>query len=155
MDERTLIFYEPVTWGYFSPMQNNKILDMLLVNAMDSSSIFAIEDILTKICGPMDPNVTEKMPKSLDLTFKNPQISVLATGFNHVPGGPEYNNRSVLSWHYYCNLFDSEIDNNTIQSVFIQIFCDTIFGPDVFNTVKVHFSYYHIKIWTGGRAVSH
>ena len=42
VDEQTLIFYEPVTWGYFSPMQNNKILDMLLVNAMDSSSIFAM-----------------------------------------------------------------------------------------------------------------
>ena len=121
-------------------MQNNKILDVLLVNAMDSSSIFAIKDILTKICGPMEPNVTEKLPKSLDLTIKNPQISVLGTGFNHVPGGPDYNNRSVLSWHYYCNLFDSKIDNNTIQSVFIQIFCDTIFGPDVFNTVKVHLS---------------
>ena len=62
MDEQTLIFYEPVTWGYFSPMQNNKLLDMLLVNAMDSSSIFAIKDILTKICGPMEPNITEKMP---------------------------------------------------------------------------------------------
>ena len=146
MDEQTLIFYEPVTWGYFSPMQNNKILDTLLVNAMDSSSIFAIKDILTKICGPMEPNVTEKMPKSIDLTrniqdlTRNSQISVLGTGFNQVPGGPDYNNRSVLSWHYYCNLFDSEIENNTIQSVFIQIFCDTIFGPDVFNTVKVHLS---------------
>ena len=119
---------------------SNKNTEKLAKKILISSSIFAIKDILTKICGPMEPNVTEKMPKSLDLTFKNPQISVLGTGFNHVPGGPEYNNRSVLSWHYYCNLFDSEIDNNTIQSVFIQIFCDTIFGPDVFNTVKVHFS---------------
>ena len=50
--------------------------------------------------------------------------------------GPDYNNRSVLSWHYYCELFDSKAGNDTTQTILIQIFCDAIFGPTVFNTVK-------------------
>ncbi len=28
-------------------------------------------------------------------------------GFDHVPGGPEYNNRSVFSYHVYCAYVDS------------------------------------------------
>ena len=27
------------------------------------------------------------------------------SGFDHVPGGPEYANRSVFSYHYYCASF--------------------------------------------------
>ena len=26
---------------------------------------------------------------------------ILTTGFDQVPGGPQYNNRSVLSYHFY------------------------------------------------------
>ena len=139
VDDQTLIFYEPVTWGYFTPMQYNEIFDMILTDAMDALNIFTISDLVSQVCGPMQTN-NETSPKEKiknNFKYQNEQIPVLGTGFSHVPGGPEYNNRSVLSWHYYCELFDSKIGNNTVQSILIQIFCDSIFGPNVFETVKV------------------
>ena len=63
-------------------------------------------------------------------------VPVLGPGFAQVPGGPEYNNRSVMSWHYYCEVFDSNGDT-TVSSILVQFFCDIVFGPDVFNTVKI------------------
>ena len=42
-----------------------------------------------------------------------------------------------MSWHYYCELFDAGNDNTTVSSILVQFFCDVLFGPDVFNTVKL------------------
>ena len=68
------------------------------------------------------------------------KVPVFGTGFTQVPGGLDYNNRSVLSWHYYCELFDSRVGNETTQmETLIQVFCDAFFGPNVFNTVKGNF----------------
>lgn len=35
---------------------------------------------------------------------------ITPVGFTEVPGGSEYQNRSVLSWHYYCWSFDSDMN---------------------------------------------
>ena len=105
---------------------------------MDILSIFKISNAVSQVCGPMEENVTEEFSKISNLFKENQdgEIPVLGTGFSQVPGGPDYNNRSVLSWHYYCELFDSKAGNDTTQTILIQIFCDAIFGPTVFNTVK-------------------
>ena len=63
--------------------------------------------------------------------------TILGPGFSQVPGGPEFQNRSVFSWHYYCELFEPYNDNTTISSILNQFFCDVLFGPDVFHTVDV------------------
>ena len=34
-----------------------------------------------------------------------PPTPAVRSGFDHVPGGPEYANRSVFSYHYYCASF--------------------------------------------------
>lgn len=35
---------------------------------------------------------------------------ITPVGFDQVPGGANYQNRSVLSWHYYCWTFDSDMN---------------------------------------------
>ena len=64
MDDQTLIFYEPVTWGYFSPMQHNEIFDMLLTETMDFLSIFNIKEAISQLCGPMESNLELEKPAS-------------------------------------------------------------------------------------------
>ena len=120
MDEQTLIFYEPVTWGYFSTMQHDKIWDPFLTDAFNIVSIFDFKKAITKLCGPMESNLTINTSKDIHFDTKDTHFSVLGTGFTQVPGGSDYNNRSVLSWHYYCNLFDSQLGNDTLQSILVQ-----------------------------------
>ncbi|KAK2161537.1 hypothetical protein LSH36_115g13038 [Paralvinella palmiformis] len=80
VDDRTLIFYEPVTWGIF-------------LNGEHAGS-----------------------------------------GFDRVPGGPKYSNRSVLAYHYYCWLMD--VSQQHRPFTFLQrTICDQIVGPKVFPAV--------------------
>ncbi|UJR12067.1 hypothetical protein I4U23_016245 [Adineta vaga] len=81
VDNQTLIFYEPVTWGV---RLNGKYL---------------------------------------------------GSGFTHVPGGNDYRNRSVFSYHYYCSILQIEPvpGNETIPS-FDRILCDDIEGPALFDS---------------------
>lgn len=53
---------------------------------------------------------------------------VTPTGFTSVPGGNDYVNRSVLSWHFYCWTFD-ENNMNPINWGF----CDTVLSDDYFG----------------------
>ena len=54
--------------------------------------------------------------------------------FEHCAGGSEYENRSVLSWHYYCNFLDGG-KTASVNSILTQIFCDLFWGPEAFQTV--------------------
>ncbi len=135
IDTETLIFYEPVTWGYFSPLQDNELANTLLTDILDNLGFFSISEAVTQVCGPMDPNVTFALPPKE--SYQDESVSVLGPGFSQVPGGPDYRNRSVLSWHYYCELYDSSHGNDTVESILVQFFCDILFGPDVFNTVDL------------------
>ncbi|CAF2160118.1 unnamed protein product [Rotaria magnacalcarata] len=84
VDEDTLIFYEPVTWGV---RLNGKYF---------------------------------------------------GSGFTHVPGGNDYRNRSVLSYHYYCTILSIEpVPGNTSIPVFDRVLCDDIEGPALFNSVQI------------------
>ena len=55
---------------------------------------------------------------------------ITGSGFDHVPGGPQYANRSAFSFHYYCNTFVSDYQTNPIMR---QVVCDDIVGPLVFE----------------------
>ncbi|CAF1172342.1 unnamed protein product [Adineta steineri] len=59
------------------------------------------------------------------------------TGFTHVPGGDDYRNRSVLSYHYYCIILSVKPvpDNSTIP-VFDRLLCDDVEGPALFRSVQ-------------------
>lgn len=80
IDNDTLFFYEPVTWGMVFP-------------------------------GTAD----------------------LGNGFRSVPGGAQYVNRSVMSWHYYCWIL--AIDDKKPYGTFERLTCDGVLGPLVFDTV--------------------
>ncbi|CAF3878742.1 unnamed protein product [Rotaria sp. Silwood1] len=60
------------------------------------------------------------------------------TGFTHVPGGDDYRNRSVLSYHYYCIILSviPVPDNSTIP-IFDRVLCDDVEGPAVFRSVEI------------------
>lgn len=51
------------------------------------------------------------------------------SGFTQVPGGPEWAEYSVLSYHYYCPLYDPQANS------FDMYVCDDLMGPQVFNAI--------------------
>jgi endoglycosylceramidase len=87
-DEKTIIFFEPVTWGMIFPGDGS------------------------------GHNVTSNQWAS--------------SGFTQVPGGDDYKNRSVLSYHYYCWFYE---ENNDPLPPLMKDLCDVAFGPKVFETV--------------------
>ena len=59
------------------------------------------------------------------------------TGFTQVPGGDDYRNRSVLSYHYYCTILAIEpVPGNKTIPVFDRVLCDDIEGPALFRSVQ-------------------
>ncbi len=59
------------------------------------------------------------------------------TGFTHVPGGNDYRNRSVLSYHYYCIFLSIEpIPSNSTIPIFNRVLCDDVEGPALFHSVQ-------------------
>jgi endoglycosylceramidase len=82
VDSKSMIFYEPVTWGVFGGADGH-----------------------------------------------------FGTGFDSVPGGNEYRNRSVLSYHYYCWLLNPD-DEGKPFGWKARLFCDDILGPAVFRVAE-------------------
>lgn len=59
------------------------------------------------------------------------------TGFTHVPGGDDYRDRSVLSYHYYCIILSLiPVPDNTSIPVFDRLLCDDVEGPALFRSVQ-------------------
>ena len=81
--------------------------------------------LLQQVCGPMQNDtkgsetirnfLAEKVQSLLDLRAlsgssdaasrpagQSSHPSVWSPGFSSPPGGPDYLNRTVFSWHYYC-----------------------------------------------------
>ena len=79
IDNTTLLFYEPVTWG---------------------------------------------------MVFEG---GVFGSGFNRVPGGDAYRDKSILSYHYYCWAF--EFGTTSIPQGLKRVICDKLLGPKVFETI--------------------
>ena len=58
---------------------------------------------------------------------------IVGSGFQQVPGGPAYRNRSVFSYHYYCATF---VQNWRKHPTAQKLVCDHLTGPLVFQAVK-------------------
>jgi endoglycosylceramidase len=58
------------------------------------------------------------------------------TGFTQVPGGNDYRNRSVLSYHYYCIILSLiPVPGNTTIPIYDRVLCDDVEGPALFRSV--------------------
>ncbi len=55
--------------------------------------------------------------------------TLLGSGFTHVPGGSDYVDKSIFSFHYYCWWFGNGNDFNKQT-------CDRMFGPLVFDQAE-------------------
>ena len=128
VDSETIIFYEPVIWSYFPPVDENPVLDSLLTNLLNTMDIFNFRMFFEAICGPMVDETIKIDGKMIDS-----KVDILGPGFTHVPGGSNYENRSVLSWHYYCATFTG---NATLDTILGQFMCDVVTAPQFFNTVQ-------------------
>ncbi|UJR21736.1 hypothetical protein I4U23_024811 [Adineta vaga] len=59
------------------------------------------------------------------------------TGFTHVPGGDDYRDRSVLSYHYYCIILSLiPVPGNATIPVVDRLLCDDVEGPALFHSVQ-------------------
>ncbi|CAF0879721.1 unnamed protein product [Adineta ricciae] len=59
------------------------------------------------------------------------------TGFSHVPGGDDYRDRSVLSYHYYCIILSLiPIPGNSTVPISDRVVCDKIEGPALFRSIQ-------------------
>ena len=58
--------------------------------------------------------------------------SIVGSGFDQVPGGPAYRNRSAFSYHYYCSTF---VPGWQRRPSLRKLVCDDVTGPLVFEAV--------------------
>ncbi|KAI0207127.1 Endoglycoceramidase [Lamellibrachia satsuma] len=63
--------------------------------------------------------------------------SRMGSGFSAVPGGPDFRNRSVFSYHYYCWILDVDRQHQ-VYDLFDRTVCDKLLGPLVFDTAKAN-----------------
>ena len=68
-------------------------------------------------------------PVTWGMVFDN---KIAGSGFDHVPGGDNYRNRSSFSYHYYCSSFDP---NWKDRPEWTKIICDDIMGNLIFEAV--------------------
>lgn len=58
---------------------------------------------------------------------------IVGSGFDHVPGGTEYADRSAFSYHYYC---DSFVPSYADKPVLTKVVCDEAIAPLVWRAVQ-------------------
>merc|ERR1711860_301234 len=62
-------------------------------------------------------------------------LSVWSPGFSTPPGGPDYMNRTAMSWHYYCWALGATPDDGPYDEN-LKALCDDLLGPITFDTVQ-------------------
>ncbi len=121
VDDETLLFWEPVTWAYWFPLRTNPAFDAVLTEILSKLSVADFMPVVNAICGTgrddssnadleeliRDLGTLVKLAQSKiwDKYAPQPQLvnpPVFGPGFTQVPGGENYLNRTVFSWHYYC-----------------------------------------------------
>jgi len=150
VDDETIIFWEPVTYSYIVNVNENIILDSVLDAYLKTHNFTDFLPILEKACGDMADDfrmsdVEEEFTKVLEnladtrkhridyASDTRGRPNILGPGFTAPPGGPDYLNRTALSWHYYCWAlgFSSDEEFDPV----LKAVCDDFLGPMVFNTV--------------------
>jgi endoglycosylceramidase len=62
----------------------------------------------------------------------------MGSGFTHVPGGDQYRDRSVFSYHYYCTILQLvPVPGNGTIPIFDRVLCDDVEGPALFESTLV------------------
>jgi len=147
IDDESLVFWEPVTYAYFFNLNPSPILELVLDTYLRTNNISVFYPILTKACGELEEAGLSELDLDLkpiarillnhndnrEETSKKP--SVLGPGFTAPPGGPQYLNRTVLSWHYYCWAIGYGNSDNEFDPV-MRAVCDNFLGTTVFKTVQ-------------------
>jgi len=117
LSRTSVLGYEFINEPWSGDIYSNP--DLLLPEVADLTNLQPMYDNIANAIRKIDTN---------HLMFYEPITYVITpTGFTHVPGGSMYQNMSVLSWHYYCWIFNP--DNMTEPE---WIFCDDMEGPDFF-----------------------
>eukprot|EP00090_Calanus_glacialis_P022185 TRINITY_DN34234_c0_g1_i1.p1 TRINITY_DN34234_c0_g1~~TRINITY_DN34234_c0_g1_i1.p1 ORF type:complete len:569 (-),score=125.49 TRINITY_DN34234_c0_g1_i1:70-1554(-) len=152
-DDETIIFWEPVTYAYFVNAQQNIILDGVLDAYLKTHNFTDFLPVLKEVCGEMAEDFEKLEQLSFEGEFTNiltnlgeatshrfnhidektGRPSTLGPGFTAPPGGPEYLNRTAMSWHYYCWALGYSSDQEF--DPVLKAVCDDFLGPLVFNTV--------------------
>ena len=155
IDNETLIFWEPTTYAYIADLDPGLITEAVIDAYLKTHNISIFYPVLQKACGDLseeikidilediDPltivsveaaNIEEnKYAKNQKLDLSQP--SLFGPGFTAPPGGPEYLDRTVLSWHYYCWAIGYGENNEDFDPV-LRAACDTFLGPMAFRTVQ-------------------
>ncbi|GMH59992.1 hypothetical protein TL16_g02943 [Triparma laevis f. inornata] len=58
---------------------------------------------------------------------------IAGSGYDQVPGGEEFKDRSVFSYHYYCSTFSPSYNTKPFMQ---RVVCDKTVGPLVFKAVE-------------------
>ncbi|XP_040567207.2 endoglycoceramidase [Lepeophtheirus salmonis] len=142
-----VIFFEGATWGTAFPIEKNSIIDKLLFMIFRNIDFKYIMKIVKPACDskkgmPSEEELREIMThvkealSNVNLSQEIDQkidTSVLGPGYKTVPGGANYRNRTVLSWHHYCPI----AGRGTQTSFLEKIICFHIVGPAAFKSVGI------------------
>lgn len=100
---------------------------LLLPGVAGSTNLQPFYDVISNAIRKEDPNhLIFYEPVTWGMIFNG---TVSGSGFTHVPGGSEYADKSVFSFHYYCWWWTE--DNNLTRQT-----CDRMFGEKVFDQVQ-------------------
>jgi len=155
VDDETIVFWEPTTYAYLINPGEHFFLDAFLDAYLHTHNISIFFPILKQACGDLDESfeldvtnpkgvlkkiyqeVLDSYVHSFNAVNKAPRDgkpNIWSPGFTAPPGGPEYLDRTVLSWHYYCWAigFGGDDDFDPV----LRAACDDFFGPMVFRTVE-------------------
>ena len=100
---------------------------MLLPGVAGADNLQPFYDIISDAIRSVDKNhIIMYEPVTWGMIFNG---TVSGSGFTAVPGGDNFKNTSLFSFHYYCWWFTDggELDKET---------CDEMFGPKVFSQVE-------------------
>ena len=154
VDDDTLLFYEPVTWGVWFPFRTNPLFDALLESFLHNLSITDLQPLLNQVCNPsgsfdwhemldfLSGILRDLKHRLVDMMQKHPvhkeedNPPILGPGFIQVPGGEAYLNRSVLSWHWYCPFLPLSGSDGPYDPTLRRL-CDDILGLMTFSAVDM------------------
>ncbi|XP_013419244.1 endoglycoceramidase [Lingula anatina] len=110
-------------------------LSLLLPGNAGSRNLMPMYNVINKAIRAVDDDtIIFYEPVTWGVIYKN-DYHHFGTGFNMVPGGNDYKNRSALSYHYYC-WFDKPADEPFPYPEWKRIACDDFWGPFVFLAVR-------------------
>ena len=67
MDDKTLIFWEPVTWAFSFPFKKHSIIDVAIEDLLSEYSILDLQDVLKAFCGQIQDGKRGKVTRIIEL----------------------------------------------------------------------------------------